>query len=94
MMTRMKYPAEPAVHHPAVNDISKSLHEGDRGKQQGKTGRERHGGYIRRPGASDKAKVDSLFSGGHTTALTQQIAGLDDFELIAFIAVVDAAGAT
>lgn len=33
--------------------------------------------------------IDSLFSGGRTTALTQAIAGLDDFELIAFIAVVD-----
>lgn len=32
--------------------------------------------------------VDSLFSPGHTTALVQSIAGLDDFELIAFLAVV------
>jgi SNF2 family DNA or RNA helicase len=43
---------------------------------------------------TEERDIDSLFSGGHTTALTQQIAGLDDFELIAFIAVVDAAGAT
>jgi hypothetical protein len=42
---------------------------------------------------TEERDIDSLFSGGHTTALTQQIAGLDDFELIAFIAVVDAAGA-
>ena len=33
--------------------------------------------------------IDSLFTGGSTTALTQTIAGLDDFELTAFIAVVD-----
>ncbi len=31
--------------------------------------------------------VDSLFSGGSTTALTDTIAGLDDFELVAFIVV-------
>ena len=34
--------------------------------------------------------LDSLFTGKKTTALTAQIAGLDDFELIAFIAVVEA----
>ncbi len=38
---------------------------------------------------TEERDIDSLFTGGHTTALTQQIAGLDDFELIAFIAVVD-----
>ena len=37
---------------------------------------------------NEEQDIDSLFSGGHTTALTQSIAGLDDFELIAFIAVV------
>ena len=31
--------------------------------------------------------IDSLFSGGHTTALTDTIQGLDDFELVAFIVV-------
>lgn len=41
---------------------------------------------------TEERDIDSLFSGGHTTALTQQIAGLDDFELIAFIAVVDPEG--
>lgn len=40
---------------------------------------------------TEKRDVDSLFTPGHTTALTQTIAGLDDFELIAFIAVVDPA---
>ena len=38
---------------------------------------------------TEERDIDSLFTGGHTTALTQAIAGLDDFELIAFIAVVD-----
>lgn len=38
---------------------------------------------------TEEHDIDSLFTGGHTTALTQTIAGLDDFELIAFIAVVD-----
>lgn len=38
---------------------------------------------------SEERDIDSLFTGGHTTALTQNIAGLDDFELIAFIAVVN-----
>ncbi|USX44682.1 helicase-related protein [Dietzia kunjamensis] len=38
---------------------------------------------------TEERDIDSLFTSGHTTALTQTIAGLDDFELIAFIAVVD-----
>ena len=38
---------------------------------------------------TEERDIDSLFSSGGTTALTQTIAGLDDFELIAFIAVVD-----
>lgn len=42
---------------------------------------------------TEERDIDSLFSGGQTTALTQTIAGLDDFELIAFIAVVDRAQA-
>ena len=41
---------------------------------------------------TEERDIDSLFTGGHTSALTQQIAGLDDFELIAFIAVVKPAG--
>lgn len=43
---------------------------------------------------TDEQDVDSLFTDGPTTALTQTIAGLDDFELIAFLAVVDAEGET
>jgi hypothetical protein len=31
--------------------------------------------------------IDSLFSGGKTTALVDTIAGLDDFELITFIVI-------
>lgn len=38
---------------------------------------------------TEERDVDSLFSPGHTTALSQTIAGLDDFELIAFLAIVD-----
>jgi superfamily II DNA or RNA helicase len=38
---------------------------------------------------TDERDVDSLFTSGPTTALTQTIAGLDDFELIAFLAIVD-----
>ncbi|AMY20774.1 MULTISPECIES: helicase-related protein [Nocardiaceae] len=41
---------------------------------------------------TEERDIDSLFTGGHTTALAQTIAGLDDFELIAFIAVVDPDG--
>ena len=37
---------------------------------------------------TDERDIDSLFSDGPTSALTQTIAGLDDFELIAFIAVI------
>ena len=37
----------------------------------------------------EERDLDSLFSGGHTTALTHTIVGLDDFELIAFIVVRD-----
>lgn len=35
----------------------------------------------------EERDLDSLFSGGKTTALTHTIAGLDDFELIAFVVV-------
>ncbi|NKE10942.1 hypothetical protein, partial [Kocuria subflava] len=38
---------------------------------------------------TEERDIDSLFTGGSTTALTQTIAGLDDFEPTAFIAVVD-----
>ncbi|OAH60202.1 hypothetical protein AYJ66_14085 [Dietzia cinnamea] len=38
---------------------------------------------------TEERDIDSLFTSGHTTALAQTIDGLDDFELIAFIAVVD-----
>lgn len=37
----------------------------------------------------EERDVESLFSGGKTTALVNTIAGLDDFELIAFIVVQD-----
>jgi hypothetical protein len=40
---------------------------------------------------TEEHDLDSLFSGGHTTALTYTINGLDDFELIAFLAVLDPA---
>ncbi|MGS1015220.1 helicase-related protein [Rhodanobacter sp. UC4450_H17] len=39
----------------------------------------------------EERDIDSLFSVGKTTALTQTIAGLDDFELIAFLVVLEAA---
>ncbi len=38
---------------------------------------------------SEERDLDSLFSPGRTTALVQAIAGLDDFELIAFLAIVE-----
>lgn len=38
---------------------------------------------------TEERDVDSLFSPGRTTALVQTIAGLDDFELIAFLAIVE-----
>jgi len=37
---------------------------------------------------TEEHDLDSLFSAGRTTALTQTIGGLDDFELIAFLAIV------
>lgn len=40
---------------------------------------------------TEERDLDSLFTVGPTTALTQSIAGLDDFELIAFLAIVDPA---
>ena len=40
---------------------------------------------------TEEHDLDSLFTPGPTTALTQTIGGLDDFELIAFIAIVDPA---
>lgn len=41
---------------------------------------------------SEEKDIDSLFSPGPTTALRQTIAGLDDFELLAFVAVVEPPG--
>ena len=41
----------------------------------------------------DESDLDSLFSGGRTSALTQSIKGLEDFELIAFIVVQGEVGA-
>ncbi|HEM7878936.1 TPA: DEAD/DEAH box helicase family protein [Burkholderia contaminans] len=38
----------------------------------------------------DEKDIDSLFSGGKTTALTHTINGLDDFELIAFLVIQEA----
>lgn len=38
---------------------------------------------------TEERDIDSLFTPGPTNALTQTIAGLDDFELTAFIAVVN-----
>lgn len=35
----------------------------------------------------DEKDLDSLFSGSRTTVLLDSIAGLDDFELIAFLVV-------
>ncbi|MFT3889727.1 MAG: helicase-related protein [Arachnia sp.] len=37
----------------------------------------------------EERDIDSLFTPGHTTALVQTITGLDDFELIAFLAIVE-----
>jgi hypothetical protein len=36
---------------------------------------------------NDEKDIDSLFSGGKTSALTQNMEGLDDFELIAFLVI-------
>lgn len=41
---------------------------------------------------TEQRDIDSLFSSGQTSALTQAIEGLDDFELIAFVAIVDPGG--
>jgi hypothetical protein len=38
----------------------------------------------------EEKDLDSLFSGGKTTALTHTINGLDDFELIAFLVIQEA----
>ena len=35
----------------------------------------------------EESDIDSLFSSGSTSALTTQIEGLDDFELISFLVV-------
>ncbi len=41
---------------------------------------------------TEQRDIDSLFTGGQTTALTHAIEGLDDFELIAFVAIVGPSG--
>ncbi|MEW5704414.1 MAG: helicase-related protein [Pseudomonadota bacterium] len=38
----------------------------------------------------EERDIDSLFSGGRTTALANTIAGLDDFELVAFLVIEEA----
>ena len=38
---------------------------------------------------TEERDIDSLFAGAQTTALAQHFTGLDDFELVAFLAVVD-----
>jgi superfamily II DNA or RNA helicase len=43
-------------------------------------------------GVTEERDVDSLFSPGHTSALVQTIAGLNDFELIAFLGIVEEPG--
>jgi hypothetical protein len=40
---------------------------------------------------TEERDIDSLFTIGRTTALSQTISGLDDFELIAFLAIIDPA---
>jgi hypothetical protein len=40
---------------------------------------------------TEERDLDSLFTAGRTTALTQAISGVDDFELIAFLAIIDPA---
>ena len=35
----------------------------------------------------EESDIDSLFSAGGTTALVNQVSGLDDFELICFLVV-------
>ena len=40
----------------------------------------------------EEKDLDSLFSGGRTSALVHTIAGLDDFELIAFLVIEEATG--
>ncbi|TFC90084.1 ATP-dependent helicase [Cryobacterium sp. TmT2-59] len=42
---------------------------------------------------TEERDIDSLFTAGQTTALSQTIAGLDDFELTAFVVIVDPAQA-
>jgi len=43
---------------------------------------------------TEEQDLDSLFSPGRTTALNQTINGLNDFELVAFLAIVDPSTAT
>lgn len=38
---------------------------------------------------TEEHDIDSLFAGSRTTALAQRFVGLDDFELLAFLAIVD-----
>ena len=38
---------------------------------------------------TEQRDIDSLFSGAKTTALQQSFRGLEDFELIAFLAIVE-----
>jgi hypothetical protein len=42
--------------------------------------------------SKEEKDLDTLFTGAKTTALVNPVAGIDDFELIAFLVIQDAAG--
>jgi hypothetical protein len=66
--------------------------------QQGNGRRPQDAGVFRPAGQAIRSMIevkeekdlDSLFSGGKTTALVNTIAGLDDFELITFLVIQEA----
>jgi hypothetical protein len=77
-----------------VSDVVRTFNAGHQGRRRdGEVLRSPHTAIRTMIDVTDEQDVDSLFTDGPTTALTQTIAGLDDFELTAFIAVVDDAGA-
>ena len=74
----------PTPHKPAYEPFNKAT---DDGKDMQKYSDLLSQSIVSIIDVKEESEVDSLFSGGETTALQNNIKGLDDFELIAFIVI-------
>jgi len=63
--------------------------ETNNGKNMGKVSRLLEDAILSIIDAKDEGDIDSFFSGGQTTFLSGGFSGLDDFELICFMVVME-----